>query len=51
MTYWILECTTCKKQWKLLVSYPLKKEFQKLYHYCPYCHRNTFHKIIEYVEE
>jgi len=51
MTYWILKCKTCGKEWKLLVSYPLKKEFTELFHYCPYCKRNTYHEIIEYVEE
>ncbi|WP_169696939.1 MULTISPECIES: hypothetical protein [Staphylothermus] len=51
MTYWILRCKTCGNKWKLLVSYPLKKEFKELYHYCPYCKRNTYHEIIEYIEE
>ncbi len=50
MTYWILRCRSCRKEWKLNVSYPLKKEFTKLYHYCPFCRKNTFHDIIEYVE-
>ncbi len=50
MTYWILKCRTCGNTWKLNVSYPLKKEFTKLYHYCPFCKKNTFHDILEYVE-
>ncbi|MCD6301219.1 MAG: hypothetical protein J7L82_04030 [Staphylothermus sp.] len=51
MTYWILKCKSCGKEWKLLVSYPLDKEFQQLYHYCPHCKKNAFHEIIKYVEE
>lgn len=51
MGYWVLKCRECKKEWKLLVSFPLNREFSKLYHYCPHCGKNTFHDIIEYKEE
>ena len=23
----------------------------RLYHYCPYCRRNTFHEIVERIDE
>ncbi|MCC6010847.1 MAG: hypothetical protein LM556_00400 [Desulfurococcaceae archaeon] len=51
MGYWLLQCSECKLEWKLYVSFPLKREFSKIYHYCPYCNKNTFHRIIDYVEE
>ncbi len=51
MTYWVLRCRTCGTTWKLLVSYPLKKEYKQLYHYCPACRKNTFHEILEYHED
>ncbi len=51
MPYWIMKCRECGREWKFKVSYNLKKEFNQLYHYCPYCKRNTFHEIIRYVEE
>lgn len=51
MGYWVLKCTECRNSWKLLVSFPLKQEYSKLYHFCPHCNRNTFHEVIEYREE
>jgi hypothetical protein len=51
LTYWILRCRECGREWKLYVSFPLDKEFKKFYHYCPYCKKNTFHDIVKYVEE
>lgn len=51
MPYWILRCRKCGREWRFNVSYNLKKEFTRLYHYCPYCRENTFHDIIEYVED
>lgn len=51
MGYWVLKCRECGIEWKLHVSFPLKKEFKQLYHYCPSCGRNTFHEILVYVEE
>ncbi|MEM1627953.1 MAG: hypothetical protein QXP02_00075 [Desulfurococcaceae archaeon] len=50
MGYWKLRCKNCNNEWKLLVSFPLKREFKRLYHYCVYCGKNTFHEIIEFVE-
>jgi ribosomal protein L44E len=46
----LLKCRECGNTWKLEVSFPLKKEFKQLFHYCPYCRKNTFHDILEYVE-
>ncbi|MCY0868768.1 MAG: hypothetical protein OWQ48_06040 [Desulfurococcus sp.] len=51
MGYWIVKCSECGVERKLLVAFPLNKEFKKLYHYCPNCGRNTFHEILRYVEE
>lgn len=51
MGYWVLRCRECGLEWRLLVSFPLKKEFKQLYHYCSNCGKNTFHEIIGYVEE
>lgn len=46
-----MKCKECGKEWKLLVCFPLSKEFSKLYHYCPHCGKNAFHDIVEYREE
>ena len=51
MGYWVLKCRECNKEWKLLVSFPLKREFKQLYHYCENCGKNTFHDIVEYYEK
>ena len=50
MTRWVLRCVECGKTWVLAVSFRLDK-MGKLYHYCPHCKRNTFHVVIERVEE
>ncbi len=49
-TVWLLRCTECGRSWKLPVSFNLY-ELGKLYHYCPYCRKNTFHIIVERLEE
>jgi len=51
LTYWVLRCRECGREWRLYASFPLDKEFKEFYHYCPYCGRNTFHDIVKYVEE
>ena len=50
MTKWYLRCRTCKNTWALKVSYSLK-DMTKLYHYCPYCKKNTFHDILYYEDD
>ncbi len=50
MTRWRLRCVECGREWVLPVSFRLDK-MGKLYHFCPYCKRNTFHVVIERVEE
>jgi hypothetical protein len=51
MGCWLLKCRECGETWKLLVSFPLRKEFKQLFHYCSKCGRNTYHDIVDYVEE
>ena len=52
MTRWLLRCTECGNTWLLEVSFDLTKLSQRrLYHYCPYCKRNTFHEILERIDE
>ncbi|BES82124.1 hypothetical protein PABY_16910 [Pyrodictium abyssi] len=52
MTKWLLRCTSCGNTWELEVSFDLTKlSSGKLYHYCKYCKRNTFHEIVERREE
>jgi ribosomal protein L44E len=47
-----LRCTRCGKTWVLEVSFDLTKlSGGKLYHYCPYCKRNTFHEVIKRLED
>ena len=50
MTTWRLRCTECGREWTLKVSYDLAS-LGKIYHYCPYCKRNTFHIVLERVED
>ncbi len=50
MTRWRLKCTECGREWVLAVSFRLDK-MGRVYHYCPYCKRNTFHIVIGRVEE
>ena len=50
MTSWRLRCTECGREWILKVSYDLKS-MGRIYHYCPYCKKNTFHIVVERVED
>lgn len=50
MTRWRLKCVECGREWVLPVSFRLDK-MGRVYHYCPYCKRNTFHIVIGRVEE
>ncbi len=50
MTRWKLKCTECGKEWILPVSYDLKS-MGRIYHYCPYCKKNTFHIVLERIED
>ncbi|MEB3757926.1 MAG: hypothetical protein GSR82_03875 [Desulfurococcales archaeon] len=49
MTSWILRCTECGREWKLDVSFNLH-EMGKIYHYCPYCKKNTFHVVVKRID-
>lgn len=52
MTKWLLRCTKCNNTWSLEVSFDLTKLAEKrLYHYCPYCEKNTFHEVLERIED
>ena len=52
MTKWLLRCTRCGRTWILEVSFDLTKlSGGRLYHYCPYCKRNTFHEIVKRIED
>jgi len=50
VTKWRLRCTECGREWVLAASFPLDK-MGKIYHYCPYCKKNTFHVVIDRIEE
>lgn len=50
MTRWRLRCVECGREWVLPVSFRLDK-MARVYHFCPYCKRNTFHIVIGRVEE
>ncbi len=50
MTKWKLKCTECGREWILAVSYDLAS-MGKIYHYCPYCKKNTFHTVLERIED
>ncbi|MDW7970037.1 MAG: hypothetical protein RMH77_06530 [Sulfolobales archaeon] len=45
LTKYELRCEECGTSWELKVSYSLS-EFQKLYHYCKVCRKNTFHNVL-----
>ncbi|MEB3807185.1 MAG: hypothetical protein GSR73_06695, partial [Desulfurococcales archaeon] len=45
MTRWKLACTECGRTWELPVSFRLDK-MGRIYHFCPYCKRNTFHIVL-----
>ncbi len=49
MTKWRLRCTECGREWVLAVSFDLAS-MGKIYHYCPYCKRNTFHIVLGTVD-
>ena len=42
---WIVRCRECGKVWLLEVSFDIS-DLDKLYHYCQYCRKNTFHDIL-----
>ncbi len=50
MTKWVLRCTRCGRTWVLEVSFDLAS-MGRIYHYCPYCRRNTFHEVVEKIED
>jgi ribosomal protein L44E len=50
MTSWRLRCTECGKERILKVSYDLAS-MGKIYHYCPHCKKNTFHIVLERIED
>ena len=51
-TKWVLRCTECNRVWYLEVSFDLLKlKERRLYHFCPYCRRNTFHEVLKRVDE
>lgn len=45
MTRWRLKCTECGREWILPVSFRLDR-MGKIYHYCKYCKKNTFHIVL-----
>ena len=47
---WILRCTECGTVWRLEVSFDIS-DMDKVYHFCPYCRKNTFHVVIGKEEE
>lgn len=50
MTSWRLKCSRCGRVWVLKVSYNLK-EMGRIYHWCPYCRVNTFHEVLERIDD
>ncbi len=50
MTRWRLKCTECGREWLLPVSFRLD-EMGRLYHYCRYCKKNTFHIVLGKVSD
>ena len=46
----MLRCTRCGRTWILEVSFDLAS-MGRIYHYCPYCRRNTFHEVVRRIEE
>jgi len=45
LSKYVLRCEECGTLWRPKVSYSLS-DFQKLYHYCNVCKKNTFHEIL-----
>ena len=50
MTLWKLKCLECSREWILPVSFDLES-MGKIYYYCRYCKKNTFHSVIGRIEE
>ncbi|MCX8185040.1 MAG: hypothetical protein RMI56_01915 [Sulfolobales archaeon] len=46
---WIVRCGSCRKERVIKVSYYLG-DFKQLYHWCPFCRRNTHHEIVERID-
>jgi transposase-like protein len=47
VTKWKLRCTECGREWHMETGMDLSKlKDGRIYHYCPYCKRNTFHVIL-----
>jgi len=40
-----MRCRECGRVWLLEVSFDIS-DLDKLYHYCQYCRKNTFHDIL-----
>jgi len=49
LTAWRLVCERCGKEWLLEVSFDLLS-MGRLYHYCKYCNKNSFHKVVGRVD-
>ncbi|MCS7107371.1 MAG: hypothetical protein NZ902_04635 [Acidilobaceae archaeon] len=49
MTKWRLKCEECSREWELEVSFDLS-EFSRLYHYCRFCRKNTYHAILAKID-
>ena len=47
---WLVRCATCGTTWVAEISFDLR-DAKRIYHYCSKCKRNTFHEVIERVEE
>ncbi len=47
---WILRCRECGTVWLLEVSFDIS-DMGTIYHYCPFCKRNTFHDIVGRAEK
>lgn len=50
VTKWRLRCHECETVWELAVSFNLL-EMKRIYHYCRTCGRNTFHDVLERIDE
>ncbi len=50
VTKWKLQCTECGRVWIFKGSFDLES-MGRIYHYCPYCKRNTFHIVLGRVDD
>jgi len=50
VTKWKLKCHECGVEWYLTVSFNLQ-EMGRIYHYCRKCGKNTFHDVLERIDE